>query len=75
MVDANMLDIGKAMASVRSDVVYPGHPAVPDIRRDALDDEWIPVAGRMELIVFSRDKRLRYSQLSAARWWHTRSES
>ncbi|HEY3005514.1 MAG TPA: hypothetical protein VGJ44_24420 [Kribbellaceae bacterium] len=60
MVDANMLDIGRAMASVRSDVVYPGHPSIPDIARDALDDMWIPIAGRLGLVVLSRDKRLRY---------------
>lgn len=59
-VDENMLDIGHAMSSVRKDVVYPGHPAIPSIPRMALDDEWMPVVGEMGLIVFSRDKRLRY---------------
>ncbi len=55
-----MLDIGYAMAYVRKDVVYPGHPAIPRIPRKALDDEWMPVVGKLGLIVFSRDKRLRY---------------
>jgi len=67
-VDADMLGLGKILASLRNDVTYPGDPgAVIHMRQrppcpvtspDVLDTDWIPeVAGRGWLIV-TRDSMI-----------------
>lgn len=58
-IDESMIAIGKALASVRNDLVYPGHPACP-IERGALDEEWLPIVGEHGWVVLMRDKRIRY---------------
>jgi hypothetical protein len=45
-VDENDLALGRALAEVHGNVVYPGHPDLPEVPRGALDDEWLPVVGR-----------------------------
>ena len=37
-VDENDLALGKLLAQERSDVVYPGHPDLPEVVRGTLDD-------------------------------------
>ena len=54
-VDENDLALGKALAEVHGDVVYPGHPDLPEVPRGVLDDEWLPVVGAKGLIVITRD--------------------
>ncbi len=66
-VDENDLALGKALRSQRDDVVYPGHPDIA-IPRGALDDEWLPVIGGLGLIVFTRDKRIRYRPVERRMW-------
>lgn len=67
-VDADMLGLGKILASLRNDVTYPGDPGAAIHRRqrppcpitspDVLDTDWIPeVAGRGWLIV-TRDSMI-----------------
>jgi hypothetical protein len=67
-VDADMLGLGKILASLRNDVTYPGDPGAVIHRRqglpcpvtspDVLDTDWIPeVAGRGWLIV-TRDSMI-----------------
>lgn len=53
-----MLAVGHALAAVRDDVVYPGHPALPDVPRGTLDTSWLPIVGANghNLVVFTRDK-------------------
>jgi hypothetical protein len=58
-VDESMIAIGKALASVRNDLLYPGHPACP-VKRGALDEDWLPVVGSNGWVVLMRDKRIRY---------------
>lgn len=58
-VDESMIAIGKALASVRNDLIYPGHPDCP-IDRGTLDEDWLPVVGTNGWIVLMRDKRIRY---------------
>ena len=36
-VDENDLALGKALAAVHGDVVYPGHPDIPSVRRGSLE--------------------------------------
>lgn len=59
-VDETDLALGKALAQANRDVLYPGHPHIPEIPRQALDDEWLPVVGERRLVVITRDKKIRY---------------
>lgn len=58
-VDENLLGVGKALVAARSDVVYPGYRHFPDVKLGALDTEWMPVVSKRDLVVISRDKRIR----------------
>lgn len=49
-VDENDLALGKALAALHGDVVYPGHAAFY-IPRGALDDDWLPVIGKTGMVV------------------------
>jgi hypothetical protein len=62
-----MIAIGRALAAVRDDVVYPDHPDLPEIRRGALDVDWLPVVGRgaRDLVVLTRDKKIRTKSAEA----------
>jgi PIN like domain len=57
--DESVLGFGKLLAKIRDDVVYPGHPAIPEITPGALDTEWMPIAAARGWIVFHRDRRIR----------------
>lgn len=57
--DENVLGLGKGLAELRRDVVYPGHRAVPQLRLGMLDVEWIPIAAQLGLIAITRDQRMR----------------
>lgn len=58
-VDESALGLGKSLAIARRDVVHTGHPLLPNVPLGTKDTEWIPIVGGMELVVFSRDKRIR----------------
>jgi hypothetical protein len=53
------LPLGKALAAVRRDVVYPGHP-LTEVRPGDLDDVWLPVVGKAGMLLITRDKRIRH---------------
>lgn len=67
-VDENDLALGKLLAEERGDVVYPGHPDLPEVPRGALDDEWLPVLGAKRLVVITRDRRIRYRPAEKLAW-------
>lgn len=67
-VDENDLALGKALAAVHGDVVYPGHPDLPDVPRQTADDIWLEVVGRKHLVVITRDKRIRYRPVEKHAW-------
>lgn len=67
-IDENDLALGKALAATHDDVVYPGHPDLPDVPRGSLDDEWLPVIGAGRLIVITRDQRIRYRPVEKLLW-------
>ena len=67
-VDENDLRLGKALAAIHSDVVYPGHPDLPSVPRGSLDDEWLPVIGEGRLVVITRDRRIRYRLVEKQIW-------
>lgn len=58
--DENVLGLGKLLARAgRDDVLHPGHPDLPEVPLGALDTEWMPVVGRLGLVVVTRDRRIR----------------
>lgn len=67
-VDENDLALGKALAGDHDDVVYPGHPDLPEVPRSALDDDWLPIVGRLRLVVITRDRRIRYRPAETRAW-------
>lgn len=67
-VDENDLALGKALDAVRGDVVYPGHPDLPEVPRGALDDQWLPVVAEKGLVVITRDKKIRYRPAEKRAW-------
>jgi hypothetical protein len=67
-VDENDLALGKALADLHGDVVFPGHPDRPEVPRRSLDDEWLAVIGARGLVVLTRDKRIRYRPVERRVW-------
>lgn len=66
--DENDLALGRALDAVHGDVVYPGHPDLPEVPRGALDDVWLPVIGAKRLVVITRDKKIRYRPAEKLAW-------
>lgn len=67
-VDENDIALGKALAKTNPDVVYPGHPDLPDVPRGTLDDAWLSTIGHGGLVVITRDNRIRYRRVEKDRW-------
>ena len=67
-VDENDLALGKALAEQHGDVVYPGHVGFPEVPRQTLDDDWLPIIGERRLVVITRDKRIRYRPAEKRAW-------
>ncbi len=67
-VDENDLALGKALAEQHGDVVYPGHVGFPEVPRQTLDDDWLPIIGDRRLVVITRDKRIRYRPAEKRAW-------
>ncbi len=67
-VDENDLALGKALADLHGNVVFPGHPDLPGVPRRSLDDEWLAVIGAQDLVVITRDKRIRYKPVEKRMW-------
>lgn len=53
------IDVARALALVRDDIVYPGGPGCEIKSPGAKDVEWLPIAGRNGWIVVMRDKKIR----------------
>ncbi len=67
-VDENDLALGKALADLYGNVVFPGHRELPEVPRQTLDDEWLEVVGVKGLVVITRDQRIRYRPVEKRRW-------
>jgi hypothetical protein len=67
-VDESDLALGKALALVHDEVVYPGHPEFPEVPRQTPDDVWLPIIGARRLVVITRDKRIRYRPVEKQAW-------
>lgn len=58
-VDETSLGLGKMLAIARTDVVHPGHRNLPSVPTGTLDTDWMPIISGMDLVVISRDKKIR----------------
>ena len=67
-VDENDLALGKALAQLHGNVVFPGHRDLPEVPRQSLDDEWLDVVGTEGLVVITRDQRIRYKPVEKRMW-------
>ena|SRR5437764_2566938 len=67
-VDADLLGLGKILASLRNDVTYPGDPAAvihkrqrapcPITSPDVLDTDWIPQVAARGWLIITRDSMI-----------------
>jgi len=67
-VDADVLGLGKILASLRSDVTYPGDPGAvihkrerapcPITSPDVLDTDWIPQVAARGWLIITRDSMI-----------------
>ncbi len=67
-VDENDLALGKALAHLYGNVVFPGHADLPEVPRQSLDDEWLKAIGAQRLVVITRDQRIRYRPVERRMW-------
>jgi len=58
--DENALGLGKLLCrSGRTDVLYPGHPELPEVLLGMADVDWMPLVAIRDLVVITRDRRIR----------------
>lgn len=67
-VDENDLALGKELAKLHGNVLFPGHPDLPTVPRQSLDDAWLEVVGTQGLVVITRDQRIRYKPVEKRMW-------
>lgn len=68
--DENTLGLGKLLRRAgRDDVVYPGHEDLPDVPIGTLDLDWMPIIARRDLIVVTRDRRIRTRPAELRAYW------
>lgn len=58
-VDETSMGVGKALYLLRRDVIYPGHRDLPEVPPGTRDIDWMPVIAARDLVVISRDARIR----------------
>jgi PIN like domain len=57
-VDESALGLGKLLARARDDVVFTGHPEIPEIPLGTPDVDWMPVVARHGWVAIRRDRRI-----------------
>lgn len=68
--DENTLGLGKLLRrSGRSDVLYPGHDGLPEVPTGTLDLDWMAVIARLDLVVVTRDRRIRTRPAELRAYW------
>jgi hypothetical protein len=66
--DESVLGFGKLLARERDDVVYPGHPDIPEIYLGAEDVVWMGAVARLNLVAFHRDRHIRTRPIEVAKY-------
>jgi hypothetical protein len=68
--DENALGLGKLLRrSGRTDVLYPGHEDLPEVPVGTADLEWMPILGRLDLVLVTRDRRIRTRPAELRAYW------
>ncbi|MCQ3814746.1 MAG: hypothetical protein KTU85_10085 [Acidimicrobiia bacterium] len=67
-VDENDLGLGRRLSQKQKQVLFPGHPSIPDVPRGCQDEVWLKVVGQQELVVITRDRRIRYRPVERRVW-------
>ncbi len=57
-VDESALGLGKLLASTRDDVIYAGHPDLPEIPLGTIDVGWMPIVAERNWVAIRRDRRI-----------------
>jgi len=57
--DEPVLGLGKSLAYARHDVLYCGHPLIPECNLGIQDADWIPLVANRGLVAITRDKHIR----------------
>src|SRR5699024_3220725 len=52
-----------------TEVLYPGHPDLPEVQRGAPDLGWMPEVARRGLLVVTRDRRIRTRPAELRTYW------
>ena len=68
-VDESAAGLGLALAAARKDTVHVGHPLIPECPRGARDTEWIPAVAARDLVVITRDEKLRTKPIEVRALW------
>jgi PIN domain-containing protein len=59
-VDASVqIDVAKALAQVRDDILYPGALGSPIASPNVDDIDWLPAVGAHDYVLLKRDKKIR----------------
>ncbi|WP_397219002.1 PIN-like domain-containing protein [Nocardioides terrisoli] len=73
--DENTLGLGKLLRRAgRDDVIYPGHEDLPEVPVGTPDLDWMPVVAYRQLIVVTRDRRIRTRPVELRAYWGTRDQ-
>lgn len=57
--DESVLGAGKLLHENRDDVVFPGHPLLPELPLGSDDTDWIPIVAASGWVALCRDRRIR----------------
>lgn len=57
-VDESALGLGKLLARTRNDVIYAGHPDLPEIPLGTIDVGWMPIVAERNWVAIRRDRRI-----------------
>ncbi len=59
-VDASVpIDVAKALALVRNDILYPGALGCPVASPNVDDEVWLGIAGQQDWVVITKDRKVR----------------
>ena len=68
--DENTLGLSKPLRrSGRTDVLYPGHEDLPEVPVGTPELDWMPVLARLDLLVVTRDRRIRTRPAELRAYW------
>jgi PIN like domain len=68
-LDADIpIAVSRAIAGVRTDVVYPGAPGCEITSPEIHDIDWLPIVSRNQWVAITRDKRIRHRRAERRAW-------